>query len=192
MYGRFTQTPTTTVGELLAWAYANLAMAHVAVVDGDPAYGRKHYAIRTSYHKGLLLGKPFMRSLADDERLKLTLPLACTYCGSRDDLSVDHLISKKRGGPDQGENMVWACRPCNSSKGANDVLEWFGRKGTFPPLLLLRRYLKIAHQYCSEHGLLETPVEGAGPLPFDLASIPIRFPAPSGLRLWVTPADPKP
>ena len=98
MYGRFTQTPTTTVGELLAWSYANLAMAHAAVAKGDATYGRKHYAIRTSYHKGLLLGKPFMRSLADDERLKLTLPLACTYCGSRDDLSVDHLISKKTGG----------------------------------------------------------------------------------------------
>src|SRR3954451_1542411 len=128
MYGRFTQTPTTTVGELLAWSYANLAMAHVAVDDGDSTYGRKHYAIRTKYHKGLLLRKPFMRSLADDERLKMTLPQSCSYCGSRDDLSVDHLISKKRGGPDHGENMVWACRPCNSSKGASDVLEWFGRK----------------------------------------------------------------
>ena len=45
----------------------------------------------------MLRGKPFMRSLADDERLKLTLSQACTYCGSWDDLSVDHLISKKLG-----------------------------------------------------------------------------------------------
>ena len=32
----------------------------------DSTYGRKHYAIRTKYHKGLLLGRPFMRPLADD------------------------------------------------------------------------------------------------------------------------------
>ena len=58
MYGRFTQTPTTTVGELLAWAHANLAMAHAAVAEGDATYGRKHYAIRTSYHKGCCWASP--------------------------------------------------------------------------------------------------------------------------------------
>ena len=57
MYGQFTPTPTTTVRELLYWSYPNLAMASVAVVDGTPSYGRKHYAVRTKYHKAFLTGR---------------------------------------------------------------------------------------------------------------------------------------
>lgn len=58
-------------------------------------------------------------------------------------------------GPDAGENLVWACRPCNSAKRAEDVLEWIERQGEFPPLLPLRRYLKLAIEYCDAEHLLE-------------------------------------
>ena len=105
---------------------------------------------------------------------------------------MDHLISKKKGGPDHGENMVWACRPCNSSKGATDVLEWFGRKGTFPPLLLLRRYLKIAHQYCSERDLLGTRSRRQVPSPSVWRRSRIRFPAPLGVAPVGAASDSKP
>ncbi len=130
------------------------------------------------------------RSLADDERLKLVLPQACSYCGDRDRASftVDHLIPRHRGGADRGENLVWACRSCNSSKRDQDVLEWLASQGQFPSILLLRRYLKLAIEIARERGLLEMPLAGLKedlPFSLDRAPLPGDFPPPGELRLWV-------
>lgn len=40
----------------------------------------------------------------------------CQYCGSHDDLTVDHIIPKSRGGKDEFENCVAACYKCNNEK----------------------------------------------------------------------------
>jgi 5-methylcytosine-specific restriction endonuclease McrA len=189
MYGRFTFTPDSTVQGLLVWSYANLAMAHAAVTEKAAQYGPRYYAIRTRLHKDLLTGQKSIRTISDDERLKMSLPQTCCYCGSNERLSIDHMIPQNRGGLDIGENMVWACRPCNSSKSATDMLEWFKRKGHFPPLLLLRRYLKVVHQYCSEQGLLDVSVSQVQ-LPYvSLSAIPLNYPPPSALRLWIIPLE---
>jgi len=52
----------------------------------------------------------------------------CAYC-PRPATTVDHCIPIARGGPDAIDNVVPACRSCNSSKGARLPLEW-----TPPPL----------------------------------------------------------
>nr|WP_245846122.1 HNH endonuclease [Longibacter salinarum] len=41
----------------------------------------------------------------------------CQYCGSRDDLTIDHVLPKSRGGRDTWENLVTACVSCNNAKG---------------------------------------------------------------------------
>lgn len=41
----------------------------------------------------------------------------CRYCGAPAD-SVDHIIPRSRKGADDPDNLVAACRTCNSSKGA--------------------------------------------------------------------------
>lgn len=43
---------------------------------------------------------------------------ACLECGSRNDLTLDHIHPYSRGGLDTVENLRVLCRPCNSSKGA--------------------------------------------------------------------------
>lgn len=45
---------------------------------------------------------------------------ACVYCGSTEDLSCDHDIPVSKGGPTTYENLVTACRPCNSRKRDRD------------------------------------------------------------------------
>jgi hypothetical protein len=177
-------TPTT-IGELLHWSYANLAMAHAAVSDNKEKYGRLHFGIRERLYKGLNSGTMNIGPIADDERLKMILPQACCYCGSRENLSVDHLIPTKKGGKNVGENLVWACRSCNSSKSANDVLEWLTRRGQFPPLLLLRRYLKLAVELSREQALMHTMLQQAPQLPFSISEVPCKYPPPAQLRLWV-------
>ncbi|HKJ44500.1 MAG TPA: HNH endonuclease [Balneolales bacterium] len=41
----------------------------------------------------------------------------CQYCGSTEDLTIDHVIPKSRGGKDTWENLVTACYRCNRIKG---------------------------------------------------------------------------
>lgn len=175
----------TTVGELLHWSYANLAMAHAAVTAKAEKYGRGHFMIRSRLYAGLNKKTMSIGPLADDERLKMVLPQSCCYCGSTDHLSVDHLIPTKRGGANAGDNLVWACRSCNSSKCARDALEWLAERNQFPSLLLLRRYLKLAIEMSREMNLTTLPLDAAPDLPFSLSMIPTTYPQPKQLRLWV-------
>jgi hypothetical protein len=175
----------TTIGELLHWSYANLAMAHSAVTAKAERYGRMQFMVRARLYSGLNKQTMKIGPLADDERLKMILPQACCYCGSQEHLSVDHLIPTKRGGANSGDNFVWACRSCNSSKCAQDALEWLAQRSQFPPLLLLRRYLKLAIEMSRDRALMDVLVAEAPDLPFVLSAIPKTFPPPNELRLWV-------
>ena len=179
----------TTVHEHISWSYANLARAHTALEDGATSYSRKDHIVRNRLFSGLRDGRMTIRSLYDDERLKLLMPRCCVYCGRTVELSLDHLIPRYAGGADASDNLVTACRRCNSAKGARDMLVWHFERETFPSLMLLRRYLKLVADYCAKAGLAErTMVEIAGlPLPFALSALPYRYPPLSELRLWVLP-----
>jgi hypothetical protein len=48
----------------------------------------------------------------------------CKYCGSPKDLTVDHVVPLTRGGTCGLDNLVTACRPCNSSKNDKTPSEW--------------------------------------------------------------------
>ena len=47
----------------------------------------------------------------------------CSYCGSKKDLTVDHIMPTSRGGLDTFENTVTACMKCNNMKGAKTPRE---------------------------------------------------------------------
>lgn len=47
----------------------------------------------------------------------------CRYCGSTDSLSLDHIIPVSQGGTDEPDNLVTACRSCNSAKGGRTPKE---------------------------------------------------------------------
>lgn len=42
---------------------------------------------------------------------------SCQYCGSTEDLTLDHVIPRSRSGRHVWENVVTACRSCNQRKG---------------------------------------------------------------------------
>ena len=181
-----------TVREQIAFSYANLARAHAALERGARKYSRTDHMIRARLQRRLIDGTMKMRSLYDDERLKMTVPQSCYYCGDTDRLCVDHLIPKMRGGPDAPDNLIWACRQCNSSKGGRDLLEWMAVKGRFPPILLLRRYIKIVARYCEKHGRLDSTLDRLDEepdMPFDVHMLPTRFPPLNELMLWVYPPE---
>ena len=42
----------------------------------------------------------------------------CQYCGARSvPMTIDHILSRKKGGDESWENLVAACVPCNTRKG---------------------------------------------------------------------------
>lgn len=41
----------------------------------------------------------------------------CCYCGTENDLTIDHIVPSSRGGKTDFDNCVAACRPCNNLKG---------------------------------------------------------------------------
>ena len=48
----------------------------------------------------------------------------CQYCGRRsNDLTLDHIQPRSRGGPHTWLNLVSACKPCNHRKGGKSLAE---------------------------------------------------------------------
>jgi hypothetical protein len=55
----------------------------------------------------------------------------CVYCGSSENLTLDHVNPKMRGGNDTTHNVVPACRSCNQSKGSSHWLSWWVGQDSF-------------------------------------------------------------
>lgn len=72
-----------------------------------PSVIRLRSYARTPYRKIVLSRKNIMKR--DSHH--------CQYCGSTEDLTIDHIIPKSRGGKDTWDNLVTACNKCNSLKG---------------------------------------------------------------------------
>ncbi len=41
----------------------------------------------------------------------------CVYCNSKEDLTIDHVMPRSRGGKTKWTNLVTACKKCNARKG---------------------------------------------------------------------------
>ena len=50
----------------------------------------------------------------------------CVYCGDgkRQQLTLDHVLPRSKGGRDEWENLVTACKRCNGEKGDLLMEEW--------------------------------------------------------------------
>ena len=184
-----TKQQIETVRELIYLSYSNLAMAHTAVEKKQEKYSAFNYMIRARLFKGLKNGTMNMRTIFDDEKVKLLTGQICNYCGSTDRLALDHIFPQKFGGPDDADNLIFACRTCNSSKGKKDLMEWMNFRGQFLPLMIIRRYLKLTFSYCNENGFLDKKMEEMKglELPFRIDLLPINYPSPNELILNVEP-----
>lgn len=49
----------------------------------------------------------------------------CAYCGSTENLTLDHITPRSKGGSDRLTNVVCACRSCNHDKGNAFWSEWY-------------------------------------------------------------------
>ncbi len=49
----------------------------------------------------------------------------CAYCGSEDNLTIDHIVPQSKGGMDVTKNVVCCCHDCNQSKGHEHWKLWY-------------------------------------------------------------------
>ena len=49
----------------------------------------------------------------------------CAYCGSEDNLTIDHVVPRSKGGHNTVENMVCCCDSCNQDKAHTPWEEWY-------------------------------------------------------------------
>ena len=71
----------------------------------------------------------------------------CQYCGKKSvPMTIDHIISRNKGGQDSWDNLVAACVPCNTKKGNHSLryiqmdLSKMPRKPTM--ILHLQKFVK--------------------------------------------------
>jgi HNH endonuclease len=58
------------------------------------------------------------------EQVMARCKFACVYCGSTEDLGIDHVIPFIQGGSSHPFNLVAACGSCNASKNDSDPREF--------------------------------------------------------------------
>ena len=63
----------------------------------------------------------------------------CAYCGSTDNLTIDHIVPRSKGGPDFTKNCLCACHSCNQDKSHTPWEEWYSSQEFFS----MQRYNKI-------------------------------------------------
>jgi 5-methylcytosine-specific restriction endonuclease McrA len=62
----------------------------------------------------------------------------CVYCGSKKDLTLDHVLPKSRGGGNDWTNLVTSCFKCNLKKGNKtpDEARMFMKQKPFVPTIV--------------------------------------------------------
>ena len=63
---------------------------------------------------------------------------------------------------------------------------WPAKCRSFPPLMLLRRYLKVALVTVERRGVGHLAPDAVEGLPFDVDAIPVYYPSPAECVLWAT------
>lgn len=130
-----------TVRELIYWEYAKL-IAKAAGFD-------KNYGFIMSRFMKLKNNQMHISDITKDDEKALMMERACVYCGSKEDLAIDHIIPLVKGGPDITSNKVISCKKCNSSKLDKDIFEWYYlvRKQQEIPKLVWSKYLKLVWEF---------------------------------------------
>jgi 5-methylcytosine-specific restriction endonuclease McrA len=63
----------------------------------------------------------------------------CRYCGSDENLHIDHIISRKRGGTHDLDNLQVLCKSCNLRKSSKEEGVFLAQTAT-PPVFSVHMY----------------------------------------------------
>jgi len=141
-----------TLRELIYWQYAK-------IISDSTGMGKKQWAFVMDRFEKLKDETIFWNSIREYVKEKDT-PGRCFFCGATEQLSLEHLFPRIRGGPDDEKNLAWVCRSCNSSKGGRRPYEYWalhdGLQAKYGmPRLVEGKYLKFLFETLSAAGSLD-------------------------------------
>lgn len=172
-----------TILDQIYFQYAKIiAKSAFNLPDGVTA---KHtcYGFIKSTYKDLKSGAKSWSDILREDWQTIEEEKKCIYCGATEDLHKEHIIpksiriNKRCADCDkiQGiHNQIWACKSCNSSKGAMGLYHFYQKKlpdqkkfFDFIPPLAEKKYLKNIY-YCHEcAGTLDKVIENISALDID-------------------------
>jgi 5-methylcytosine-specific restriction endonuclease McrA len=111
------------LAERECWDAARVvAVCHFLNMKRDAAWIAEALGVTQSWVSTVAQqAKPLLRQT---KRGQVQAELRCHYCGSTSDLTRDHIVPRSRGGSLEPDNIVYACRSCNSAKGDRTPEEW--------------------------------------------------------------------
>lgn len=115
------------LARIAAWAAANRDWKR----EYSRRYTREHldqYRTYKSARRARKAGGGGRHSVAEWRALQERFGNCCAYCGEQKPLTRDHVIPIYFGGSDNIDNIVPACRSCNSSKRTLSVDEFIARR----------------------------------------------------------------
>ena len=89
-----------------------------------------HWAVHLAGYRAMArAASPSRYRMPDSTRAAiLRRDPVCCYCGYAEAVCVDHVDALARGGRDAVDNLVGACRSCNSSKCDSPLLLWLATR----------------------------------------------------------------
>jgi 5-methylcytosine-specific restriction endonuclease McrA len=97
----------------------------------DPLF-RRHECQRNSEKKARNRGNHTVKLCRGDIDARFAeFDNQCAFCGSADELIVEHFIPRSKGGPHAIGNLLPACHSCNTSKFNHDPEKWYRSRPFF-------------------------------------------------------------
>lgn len=143
-----------TVKDLIYWQYAK-------IIADSAGMGKKDYGFIMNRFKELKAGTISWNEIREYIKER-QFGDECIFCGATANLTLEHMLPQKYGGPNVEKNLVWICKSCNSQKGARRLYEYFAVQAGVEgakyevPRIAEGKYLKFAFETLKENRLLET------------------------------------
>jgi len=142
-------TPLTIMSLKRAFRLVYKGKAEVVVTKGESimtdkkAYDRPSVIRLTKY-----VYFPYKRVTLSRYNIYRRDEYKCLYCGSKDALTLDHVIPKSKGGPNSWTNLATCCMSCNITKG-DRMLDETDMKLSYKPFT--PSYLFFIHKMNKMH-----------------------------------------
>ncbi len=143
-------TAVKTIRDLIFWQYAKL-------ISKSAGMGLNARAFQMSSFQKLKKGEMKWSSAIREWILEHEKPNECIYCGSKENLTTEHIMPRVCGGPDIPDNAIRICKSCNSKKGGKRLYEYYGHENRDKiPRIAEGKYLKILYELHEKKGTLNS------------------------------------
>ncbi len=142
-----------TIKQIIFWQYAK-------IISNSAGMGKENYGMIMSTYMKLCSGDIHWSTSVREWLLEKEKSDECIYCGSKEQLTTDHIFPRIYGGEDIPYNVVRACKSCNSSKGCKGFYEWKGLDNKDKQNRIAEgKYLKYIHSLHERNGTLDSTIE---------------------------------